>query len=370
MKSVTAHAPGRVNVIGEHTDYTGGFVFPMAISLGVTATLTKRTDSIVAIKSSINQEIVQIELDKLAPGAVTGWAAYAAGAVWAVHQNHVVPFGINVELEADLPLGAGMSSSAAVECSVVLALVTLLNLEIDRRELARWAKRAENEFVGVPTGSMDQVASLLAKEGHLLFFDTRDDLIELVPLDLGESGATFAVVDTRAKHKLIDGGYAARRADCEAATKLLQLNYLRDVADLNLAIKQLTELGAQERVIKRLRHVVTENQRVLEAVTALKSKNLTLLGQLMNASHESLRDDFEVSCPELNLAVDSALRSGAYGSRMMGGGFGGSTISLLPISELSNFSTKLAADFQAAGFSAPMVYPVMPSEGARVVATN
>lgn len=370
MNTVIARAPGRVNVIGEHTDYTGGFVFPMAIELGVTAQLSKRADQIVSMRSKQLPGDFEFNLSELTPGLVTGWAAYVAGAVWAVKQNLEIPFGIDISIDADLPLGAGMSSSAAVECSVILALVTLLEKDVPMRELARWAKRAENEFVGVPTGSMDQVASLMSKADHLMLFDTRDDVIDLIPIDLTSADATFVVIDTRSKHELTDGSYAQRRDDCEEAAKILQVKYLRDITDLDNAIDSLISAGANNRIIQRLRHVVTENQRVLQAVAALKASNLQQLGDLINQSHASLRDDFEVSCPELNLAVSIAIESGAFGARMMGGGFGGSTITLISNHLVEALKENAVVGFKQAGYLSPKVYLVTASEGAKIVSTH
>lgn len=367
MNTVTAHAPGRVNIIGEHTDYTGGYVFPMAIEMGVTATVTKRADDIISMRSNQMLDTVEIELSKLQPGAISGWASYVAGSVWSVNRNHQIDSGLTITLEADLPLGAGMSSSAAVECSVILALVTLFNVNATKRELAQWAKDAENIFVGVPTGSMDQVASFFGKADHALFFDTRDDIIEEVPINLAAVNMGFAIIDTRSKHALIDGGYAARRADCEKASELLSVNYLRDITNLPAAIDALNEKGASTRVIKRVSHVVSENQRVLDAVSALKSNDLNTLGKLMHESHLSLRDDFEVSCPELDLAVDVAISTGALGARMMGGGFGGSAIALINTSILTNLTAAVTDAFAEKGYASPMVYLVTASEGARVV---
>ena len=367
MISVTTRAPGRVNIIGEHTDYTGGFVFPMAIELGVTARVSLRDDNIISISSNQMPDTVQFELSELNPESDLGWASYVAGSIWSVNRHYPIGSGLDISLEADLPLGAGMSSSAAVECSVILALAKLFDIQVPKRELAQWAKDAENLFVGVPTGSMDQVASFFGKAGHALFFDTRDDLILEIPINLADQDMVFAVIDTRVKHALIDGGYAARRADCELASELLQVNFLRDVTDLNLAISKLETNNTPPRVIRRLRHVVTENQRVLEAVEALNTNNLMLLGNLMSASHVSLRDDFEVSCPELNLAVETAVSEGALGARMMGGGFGGSAIALISSENVSSLTDAVTDAFMRAGFTSPMVYLVSASEGAHVV---
>lgn len=367
MKGVIARAPGRVNIIGEHTDYTGGYVFPMAIELGVTAKVTRRSDEKLKISSNLMSDVIEIELKDLAPKSRQDWSAYVSGAVWAVDRNFPITSGLNIELNADLPLGAGMSSSAAVECSVILAVSTLFGVDVPKRELARWAKDAENIYVGVPTGSMDQVASFFGQRGYALFFDTRDDVIDMVPIDLTTQEAVFAVIDTRSKHALIDGGYAARRRDCETGGALLGVEFLRDISDLSFAIDQLRLKGADNQVIKRVRHVVTENQRVLDAVNALKENNLVELGKLMNASHVSLRDDFQVSCDELDQAVLSAHEAGSYGARMMGGGFGGSAIALIKQSKVDELIKNVEQSFANRGFIPPKVYLVTASEGAHVV---
>lgn len=367
MQEVKAWAPGRVNIIGEHTDYTGGYVFPMAIELGVLATITTRQDRQLKIESNLMAKPVSIEMDQLSPDLDKDWSSYAAGGVWSVMRNHKIPFGLDISLSSNLPVGAGMSSSAAVECSVILALVHLLDLNYNRRQIAQLAKDAENLYVGVPTGSMDQVASMFGEAGKALFFDTRDDQIVPISIDLTNQDAVFAVIDTKSRHALIDGGYAARRTDCEVGSELLGVDFLRDVENLNTALHELTVKQASDQVVRRVRHVVSENSRVLAAVEALQNNDLIELGKLMNQSHDSLRDDFEVSCPELNVAVDSAQSIGAYGARMMGGGFGGSAIALLPRQLLPKLTEEVSAQFTAHGFTAPMVYQVTASQGAHVV---
>lgn len=370
MKQVTARAPGRVNIIGEHTDYTGGYVFPMAIEMGVTATVTKRSDQILRISSNLMPESIEVSLHELDEVKRSDWSDYVAGAVWSISRHYPITFGMDIALDSDLPVGAGMSSSAAVECSVILAVTELMNISPKSREMAQWAKDAENLYVGVPTGSMDQVASFFGKAGHALFFDTRDDIIEAIPIDLDAKEFCFAIIDTRAKHALIDGGYAARRADCEAGSKLLGVKYLRDLTDVDAALSLLDDKEANEQVMRRVRHVLTENSRVLRAVAALKRDDLTELGKLMNESHFSLRDDFEVSCPELDVAVEAALQTGALGARMMGGGFGGSAIALIGTELIAKLETLVARQFESHGFAPPKVYLVTASKGAHIVSST
>lgn len=365
--STVGRAPGRVNIIGEHTDYNGGLVLPMAIHLGVTATVDPRADRLLVMRSAqVPDEVVALDLGGLAPGCCSGWAAYVAGAVWSVGLEHPLR-GLDITIDGDVPLGAGLSSSAAVECAVVVAVAAALGVDAPRRELARWAQRAENEFVGVPTGSMDQVASMMGAAGSALLYDVRADTVEPVPADVAAHGAEFLVIDTRASHALVDGGYADRRATCERAAELLGVHELREVIDLDAALATLASSADGDRLTRRTRHVVTETARVLDAVVALREGDLPRLGMLMLASHASLRDDFEVSCPELDTAVDAAMAAGAIGARMTGGGFGGSAIVLLPRAARAAVIDGVTAAFAARGFTAPAPIPVTAAAGASVI---
>lgn len=374
---VIACAPGRVNLIGEHTDYNGGFVLPMAIHLGVTAEVTMRDDDRLVISSrqvpGATWELTAI--DELVPSACDGWVAYIAGVVWAL-SRHAAGAGLEVPGEArglsivvsgDVPLGAGLSSSAALECSVAMALNHLWQLDLPRRTLATVAQTAENDFVGVPTGSMDQVASMLGREGSALFFDVLADDVAEVPLRLDDAGLALLVIDTRAAHALVDGGYAARRQDCERAAEILGVGFLREAESCEVALPALAAAGAGAVLIRRARHVITENQRVVDGVEALQRNDFSAFGRLMVESHASLRDDFEVSCPELDCAVEGALTAGALGARMTGGGFGGSAIALVPRSVVDDVCATVSADFTANGFGEPHFLLVRPSAGARVM---
>ena len=330
-QSVVARAPGRVNLIGEHTDYNGGFVLPIAIDLGVTCTASVRADARLILRSAqVPDEVVELDALSLAPGACTGWSAYVAGAVWAVGQATGRRPGLDIVIDGDVPLGAGLSSSAAVECAVITAVTQTLGIPVQARDFARWAQRAENEFVGVPSGAMDQVASMMGRAGHAVFFDVGSDAIDWVPLDVEAAGMVFVVVDTQASHALVDGGYAARRATCEDAARRLGIESLREVSDLDGALTRLQREPDGDVLVRRTRHVVTENARVLAALDALRDSDLRAFGALMDASHASLRDDYEVSCAELDIAVAAARASGAVGARMTGGGFGGSALALVP----------------------------------------
>ena len=368
-RAIQSWAPGRVNLIGEHTDYNGGFVLPMAIHLGVKTTVNFRDDRMLVIKSvQVPEQRIIVELDDLAPGCVDGWAAYVAGAVWALPVD--LDSGVEIEIDGDVPLGAGLSSSAAVECSVLVAMVDALGLTVEPREIARLAKKCENEFVGVPTGSMDQVASMLGRDEHVLLFDTLEDVITPVPFEIQHAGYELLVIDTRASHALIDGGYASRRATCELAAQILGVATLREVTNIEHALGKLSQHSNDPHVVSRARHVFTENARVLATTKALTQRRFEEVGMLMVSSHESLRDDFEVSCPELDCAVEVALETGATGARMTGGGFGGSAIALVPMQHTATVTAAVTEQFVANGWLSPRCFTAHPSRGAHVLVSR
>ena len=356
-------APGRVNVIGEHTDYNDGFVLPFAIDARTTVAAATRDDGLVRLRSAQQPSgDVAVDLDDLAPGRPEGWASYAAGVVWAFREaGHEVP-GLDLLVDGRVPLGAGLSSSAALECAVALAVDGLLDLGLGTDRLAALAQRAENDFVGAPTGVMDQLASLHGRDGHALLLDTRALTIEQIPFDAASDGLTLVVIDTRVHHSLGDGSYGDRRTACEQAAEALGVPALRDVPVQGLT-DRLAPLAGELR--RRARHVVTEDARVLAAVDALRSGAWPELGRLMTASHLSLRDDYEVSCAELDTAVEAALSAGALGARMTGGGFGGSAIALVPNGQVAALTRAAAGDFAARGWDRPTVFAVRPSPGAR-----
>lgn len=363
-----AFAPGRINIIGEHTDYNGGFVLPAAIDLGVRAAVAALPDRQLVMRSlQVPDDIVIVDIDRLEPGSCRGWSAYVAGAVWALLDGERAKSGLEIVIDGNVPLGAGLSSSAALECAVLVACMNALGIELTSRELARRAQRAENEFVGVPTGSMDQVASMMCVRGAALFFDVREDRIESVPLELEEHGLALVVIDTHAAHELVDGGYADRRATCERAAEILHVEFLRDVTDLDTAIEILGHDADSQKLIARTRHVITENARVLAAIDALQDRDFLTLGALLSQSHASLRDDYEVSCPELNVAVEASMAAGALGARMMGGGFGGSALALIESSKVPELRSAVVATYDARGFRSPTVIRVEPGPGACVM---
>jgi galactokinase len=358
-------APGRVNLIGEHTDYNDGFVLPAAIDRLVLAAAGRRRDGRLRLWSLQAGPPADLALEDVGPGRVEGWAAYPAGVAWALGQAGVELGGADLVVDGDVPAGSGLSSSAALECATATALADLHGAALDRATLAGLARRAENEVVGVPSGVMDQMVSMLGRAGHALFLDTRSLATEQVPLPLEAAGLCLVVLDTRAGHRLVDGAYADRRAACEAAAAVLGVPALRDATleQVEAAAGALGDPG-----LRRARHVVTENARVLEAVALLRAGDLDRLGPLLAASHASLRDDYEVSSPELDTAVAAATDAGAVGARMTGAGFGGSAVALARAEEAGRIAERAAEAFAAAGFDPPEVTAVVPSDGARRLA--
>jgi len=357
-ETFTAFGPGRVNLIGEHTDYNDGYVLPFALPQR-TAVAARRSDGQEwSVWSEAIGEFVRFGRGELVPGRVTGWASYAAGIVWALRAagHSVDPAALAIA--SDVPLGAGLSSSAAFECAMLGALAgELLPLE----QWPRLAQCAENDYVGMPCGIMDQSAATFCRDGHALFLDCRTRLYEHVPFDLPPVGLAILLIDTRAPHRLVTGEYAARRADCEFAANTLGAAALRDigVADLDTALGRLDS----DVVRRRARHVVTENQRVLDTVELLRAGRIRDIGPLLTASHDSLRHDFEVTVPQLDAAVEVAVASGAYGARMTGGGFGGCVLALIDIDATREIADAVAAGFSRAGFTTPVTFRVTPSSG-------
>lgn len=354
--------PGRVNLIGEHTDYNDGFALPLALPRRVLLAGRARDDGMLVLRSRQQPATpASVRTDRLAPGAISGWAAYVAGVAWALRDAGFPAGGAELLVDADLPVGSGLASSAALECAAAVALDELWSLGASRAELARLCQRAENDFVGMPCGVMDQMASLRALDGHALFLDCRDLSVAEVPFAPEPAGLALLVVDTRAAHRHVDGAYADRRRGCERAAAALGVRALRelDPADLEAA---LTRLDSEAR--RYVRHVVTENERVRRTVERLHHRDVAGTGRLLTESHRSLRDDYRVSCPELDLAVDAALGAGALGARMTGGGFGGCAIALAGRDRAATVATAVRDAFRARDFAEPRTFPAAPSGGA------
>lgn len=358
-------APGRVNLIGEHTDYNEGFVLPFAIDRTAMVAIKVREGRTARLISSYGErQLVSVDLTGLSPETMAGWTAYPLGVIWVLRQMGIDLGGFDLYLHSTVPSGAGLSSSAAIECAVATAFNELGAGGLSLNELVLVGQRAENEVVGAPTGILDQSASLLSAEGHALFLDCRAQSSKLVPLDLAAAGLLILVVDTKVTHAHATGGYAARRASCELGAEVLNVAALRDVAAAELA--EVAGL-LDEETYRRVRHIVTENQRVLDTVGVLDKSGPAAIGELLTASHASMRDDFEISCPELDLAVTTALHHGALGARMTGGGFGGSALALIPADQEAAVRAAVGRAFAEAGFRAPDIFTVSPAAGARRV---
>ena len=357
-------APGRVNLIGEHTDYNDGFVLPLALEQGVAAAARRADGPVLRVRSVQQDETVEVPLDDIAPGTPPGWASYVAGVAWALRQNGSDVPGLDVVVDGDIPVGAGLSSSAALECAVAVSWNDLGGLGLSLDALAAAARRAENDVVGAPTGVMDQMASLHGRAGHLVFLDTRSLAVEPVPFDPPSAGLALLVIDSKAPHALVDGEYAERRRSCERAVEMLGVRALRDVGldDLDDALARLDD----DMLRKRVRHVVTENARVLEVVAVLRAhENLSAIGPALTASHASMRDDFEITVPEIDTVVTAALGAGAHGARMTGGGFGGCVLALVDADAVEPVVRAVEAAYDAAGFHPPVAFVATAADGAR-----
>jgi len=389
-------APGRANLMGEHTDYNEGLVLPFALARGVTATAVARDDGLLVLRSKqVPAETVTVALDdSLAPGSVRGWAAYPAGVAWSLRAAGYPVRGASVDVDSDLPVGAGVSSSAALECSVALALCSLSGLTVPRAELAWIAKRAENEFVGAPTGIIDQSAALLCQPGHAMLLDCGTlaaTQVPFLPAAAGRNtyGTVALIIDTRVTHALVSGEYAARRAECEEAARRLGVRALGSVTDLG----KLSEIGDPV-LRRRARHVITDIARARAMSAALLAGDYAdraegavrgdgagqadgrraterdadvyhYLGKSLVAGHASLRDDFEVSWPEADVAVEVAVAAGAYGAKMIGGGFGGSVLALVPEGRAREVRAALTEAYTGRGWTPPDFIDAVPSPAAR-----
>ncbi len=360
-------APGRANLIGEHTDYNEGFVLPFAIAQRTAAAVALRDDDVIRVRSTFADDAVEVSLADLDAAIAAGgldWAGYPLGVAWALRAAapDATPRGVDIALASEVPVGAGLSSSAAIEGAVASALDDVWAAGLDKVALARVGRTAENDAVGAPTGIMDQMASMLGEADAATFLDCRTLETRPVALGFAEAGLAILVVDTLVEHAHSSGGYRERRASCEKGAAAFGAPALRDltVDDLPRAAEILDDV-----TFRRVRHIVTENQRVLDTVAALDADGPRAIGDLLTASHASMRDDFEISVPELDLAVETALAAGALGARMTGGGFGGAAIALIPTDLVPAATESVQAAFAASGFRAPNVFTVTPSEGAR-----
>jgi galactokinase len=340
-----------VNLIGEHVDYNGGRCLPMALTQSTRARVTRRDDDVVRVVSgSRTWEGTLESLDEADP-----WAAYVTGVVQALEVRQ----GLEVEVESDVPIGAGLSSSAALECSVAVALDELFDLGRSREELVRACVRAEQEYVGAPTGGLDQAIAIYGEADNALLVDFATDEREQVPFDPAAHGLALLVIDTRVSHQLTDGGYGSRRDQAWDAAKELGVKHLAEASAADVD-------GLPDPLRRRGRHVVSEVARVDAVVTALRADDWDAIGPLLVASHVSLRDDYEVSCEELDVVVDVAREAGAVGARMTGGGFGGSAIALVPVERVDAVESAVTTAFVARGWGRPAFFLAQPGAGARL----
>lgn len=357
---ISYSAPGRVNLIGEHTDYNGGFALPIALPQRTSVTFTPAEMDTLTVHSDRADVPVDIPLDTT-PGQVTGWGAYAAGVIWALRDSGFSVPGGTMTIRSDVPIGSGLSSSAALECAVLGALASAAGLNIDRLEQARIGQRAENDYVGAPTGLLDQLSSLFGEVSNALLIDFRDLAVHPVPFDPDASGVTLLLFDSGQRHGHVDGEYAARRASCERAAAALGVASLREVQHRGVqALAAVTEPVDA----RRARHVLTENERVLDFVAALSELDFPAAGRLFTASHASMRDDFEITTEHLDVIVDSAVAAGALGARMTGGGFGGCVIALVPAQLTLKVGDAVRAAVTDAGYAEPEVSRVYAAAGA------
>lgn len=355
---VLAEAPGRVNLIGEHIDYSEGFGLPFAIADRTYAAIARNSDGLVRIASQQRKNrIFTIDINDVKPGSAGEWEKYVLGVIWTLG----ISTGVDILVDGHVPSGAGLSSSAALECSVAVGLNALFSLGKSLEDLARATQKAENDYVGMPCGIMDQSVSLMGREGSALLLDCRDLTTESVPFDVASQGLELLIIDTQAHHALVDGGYAERRASCESVAAKFSIPSMRNLS-MEVLDSRKNEITEVEYI--RARHAVTEIARVKDAVAALKASDFTTLGRLINESHISLRDDYTVSCPELDVAVDASLEAGALGSRMVGGGFGGSAIALIKADQIDAVKEAIKKSYAAKGFKAPRFFTSLPSAGA------
>ncbi|MBT0567065.1 galactokinase [Williamsia sp. CHRR-6] len=363
-------APGRANLIGEHIDYAGGTVLPFALPYVTAAAVSVRADGVVRCVSTHEEQGWEGPVDQVAPGHPTGWASYVAGVLWVLATRGLLSAGVgfDIAIASSVPIGSGLSSSAALECSVALAVAELTGLPTtepeDRLQLVTAAIRAENEIAGASTGGMDQSVSMLARSGSALLLDCRTFAHSHIPLDPARSGAALMLIDSNTPHQLVGSAYTDRRADIDTAAERLGVASLRSVRDVDAALARLAADGG-ERLARRARHVLSEMRRVELAVEAMQTDNLRLVGELLSASHASLRDDYEVSTSALDAIVAAALDGGAWGARMIGGGFGGCALVLCAADREEIIAAAVAQTLAAAEHPTPSVYVASPGPPAR-----
>jgi galactokinase len=351
-------APGRINLIGEHTDYNLGLALPIALPQRTVVTFEPEDTDSITVRSDRMPGSVRIALTT-GPGEVTGWAGYVAGVVWALRRRGYPLSGGAMSVTSDIEIGSGLASSAALTCAALGAVTCAAGVRIERLEQARIAQRAENDYVGAPTGLLDQLASLLGEPSTALLIDFRDVTVRPVGFDPDACGVALLLIDSRARHAHAGGEYAARRWACEQAAAELAAPSLRDIEDL-ASLHAITDPIAA----RRARHVLTENRRVLDFVAALSDADFAEAGRILTASHASMRDDFEITTAFIDLIADTAVRAGALGARMTGGGFGGCVIALVPDARVGAVGEAVRRAVRAAGYARPVITRTHAARGA------
>lgn len=353
-------APGRINLIGEHTDYNQGFALPIALPDRTVVNYVPDDTSAIVVRSDREDGEVAIPLDT-APGEVTGWAAYVAGVVWALRRAGHRVVGGRMSITSGVEMGSGLASSAALECAALGAIAAATGLDVDRVERARIAQTAENEYVGAPTGLMDQLAALCGQPRHALLIDFKDTTVRPVPFDPATADVALLLVNSHAPHQHAGGEYAARRASCERAAADLGVDSLRRLQDGGPSALHAVKDPVDAR---RARHILTENQRVLDVVAALANSDFDEVARIFTASHASMRDDFEITTEHIDLIADTAMRAGALGARMTGGGFGGCVIALVPVARSAAVGDAVRQAVVGAGYRQPTIVPTVAGAGA------
>jgi len=353
-------APGRINLIGEHTDYNLGFALPIALPERTVVTYLPDDSPALTVRSDSEDDEVRIGIDT-APGDVTGWAAYVAGVMWSLRDAGHPLAGGTMSITSDVEVGSGVASSAALECAVLGALTTATGVRLDRVEQARIAQRAENDYVGAPTGLMDQLAALCGESRRALLIDFLAASVQPVAFDPDASGVALLLINSRAPHQHAGGEYASRRASCERAAADLGVYSLRKVQDRGAAVLD----GIADPVdARRARHILTDNQRVLEVVAALKDLDFVAMGRILTASQASMRDDFEITTDHIDLIADTAVHAGALGARMTGGGFGGCVIALVAADKVGAVAGAVRRAVDNAGYTEPTITRTHAGPGA------
>ena len=359
-------APGRVNIIGEHTDYNDGFVLPMAIDRRTFVAIASRTDSQLCITSAALKESAEVDLEPAPARVEKKWINYAAGVAWILNERGVKLRGADILIDSNVPIGGGLSSSAALEIATGKAMTAIAEVDLNPVKLAQAAQQAEHKFAGAKVGIMDQLTATLGKKDHALLIECRS--LDVKPISLAKLNSAVVVCNTNVKHELASSAYNERREECERGVELLskKLPTVRALRDVSVADFKKHENELPEPIRRRCRHVVTENDRTLKAAEALEKGDGQALGELMKQSHESLKNDYEVSCRELDLMVGIANRcAGVFGARMTGGGFGGCTINIVSDNAVAEFQKTIRREYRDATNIEPDIYLVTADDGAR-----